>query len=76
MWLLIVLGVLSMLTLSFFWCGAPAVFGAAAAWLAGVVPGAEPQTGAARGFGVVGLVIAALLVIATPVLYIVGFVTP
>jgi hypothetical protein len=64
-----------MLTLPFFWCGAPAIFGAGAAWLAGIVPGTQPQTGAARGFGVVGLVIAALLVIATPVLYIAGFVS-
>jgi hypothetical protein len=69
----IVMGALSLLTLPFFWCGAPATFGAAAAWLAGLVKGAHPQTGAARGFGIVGLVIAALLVVATPVLYIAAF---
>ena len=66
----IVLGVLALLTLPLFWSGAPAIFGAGAAWLAGLVKGVEPQTGAARGFGVVGLVLAALLIVATPVLYI------
>ena len=69
----IALGSLALITLPFFWCGAPAIFGAAAAWLAGLVKDTEPQTGAARGFGIVGLVIAALLVVATPVLYIAGF---
>ena len=71
----IVLGSLALITLPFFWCGAPAIFGAAAAWLAGLVKDTEPQTGVARGFGIVGLVVAALLVVATPVLYIAGFVS-
>lgn len=66
----IALGSLALITLPFFWCGAPAIFGAAAAWLAGLVKDTEPQTGVARGFGIVGLVVAALLVVANPVLYI------
>lgn len=69
----IVLGLLSLISLPFFWSGAPAIFGAASAWLAGLVTGVQPQTGVARGFGVVGLVIAVLLVVATPVLYISSF---
>ena len=48
-----VLGSLALLTLPFFWSGAPAVFGAAAAWMAGLTKDAEPQTGVARGFGIV-----------------------
>ncbi len=70
----IVLGSLALVTLPFFWCGAPAIFGAAAAWMAGLVKDSEPQTGVARGFGVAGLVVAALIVVATPVLYIAHFV--
>jgi hypothetical protein len=69
-----VLGSLALLTLPFFWSGAPAIFGAAAAWMAGLTRDTEPQTGAARGFGIVGLVVAAILVVATPVLYIASFV--
>ncbi len=69
-----VLGSLALLTLPFFWSGAPAVFGAAAAWMAGLTKGAEPQTGVARGFGIVGIVVATILVVATPVLYIASFV--
>ena len=69
-----VLGSLALLTLPFFWSGAPAVFGASAAWMAGLTKDAEPQTGVARGFGIVGLVVTAILVVATPVLYIVSFV--
>ncbi len=69
-----VLGSLSLLTLPFFWSGAPAILGAAAAWMAGLTKDTEPQTGAARGFGIVGLVVAAILVVATPVLYIASFV--
>lgn len=59
----IVLGVLSLLALVVFWSGAPASLGAAAAWLAGFGRGAAPQTGVARGFGVVGLVLAVLVVV-------------
>jgi hypothetical protein len=71
----IALGALALVTLPFFWCGAPAIFGAAAAWLAGLVKDTQPQTGVARGFGIIGLVVAALLVVATPVLYIASFVS-
>jgi hypothetical protein len=61
----IVLGALSLITVPFFWSGAPAVFGACAAWLAGLTKGGQPQTGAARGFGIIGFVVAVLIVVAT-----------
>lgn len=61
----IVLGVLAVLTLPVFWSGAPATLGACAAWLGGLASGSHPQTGAARGFGVVGLVIVVLEIVAT-----------
>lgn len=61
----IVLGSLAIITLPFFWSGAPATLGACAAWLGGLARGSHPQTGAARGFGVVGLVIAVLSIVAT-----------
>jgi hypothetical protein len=60
----IVLGALSLVTLPLFWSGAPAIFGAAAAWLAGLTKGAEPQTGPARAFGIIGFVIAVLGIVA------------
>lgn len=71
----IALGSLALITLPFFWSGAPAIFGAAAAWLAGLVKGTEPQTGVARGFGIVGIVVAAIVVVATFVLYITSLVS-
>lgn len=61
----IVLGVLAILTLPLLWSGAPAVLGASAAWLGGLARGSHPQAGAARGFGIVGIVIAILVVVAT-----------
>ncbi len=61
----IVLGALSVLSLVFFWSGAPAVLGAAAAWLAGLTKGARPLGGVARGFGIAGFVVAVLVVVAT-----------
>lgn len=61
----IVLGALSVITLPVFWSGAPAALGACAAWLGGFARGSYPQTGAARGFGIVGLVIVVLQIIAT-----------
>ena len=61
----IVLGSLSVVSLAVFWSGAPAVLGAAAAWLGGLAKGSHPQTGTARAFGVVGLVIAILVIVAT-----------
>jgi hypothetical protein len=48
-----------------FWSGAPAALGACAAWLGGFARGSYPQTGAARGFGIVGIVIVVLQIIAT-----------
>lgn len=63
----IVLGPLAIITLPFFWSGAPATLGAGAAWLGGLVRGSHQQTGAAHGFGIVGLVIAVMVIIATVV---------
>jgi hypothetical protein len=60
----IVLGALSIITLPVFWSGAPATLGASAAWLGGFARGSRPQSGAARGFGVVGIVIAVLSIVA------------
>jgi hypothetical protein len=50
----VVLGVLSVLSLVFFWSGAPGILGACAAWLGGLTRGSSPQTGAARVAGIVG----------------------
>jgi len=61
----IVLGVLALVFLPVFWSGAPAVLGASAAWLAGLTKGGQPQSGAARAFGIIGFVIAVLEVVAT-----------
>lgn len=52
------LGILSVPALAFFWCGMPALLGAAAARLAGLTRGAEPLGGTSRVFGLVGLVLA------------------
>ena len=60
----IVLGALAIVSLPFFWSGAPAVFGASAAWLGGLTKGGHPQSGAARAFGIIGFVIAILGVVA------------
>ncbi|MFI7065184.1 hypothetical protein ACIBL3_29615 [Kribbella sp. NPDC050124] len=61
----IVLGALAIVTLPVFWSGAPATFGASAAWLGGLARGSHPQTGPARGFAIAGLVIAILEIVAT-----------
>jgi hypothetical protein len=61
----IVLGALAIITLPVFWSGAPATLGASAAWLGGLARGTQPQTGAARGFGIVGIVIVVLEIVAT-----------
>ena len=61
----VVLGALAIITLPVFWSGAPAALGASAAWLGGLVRGSHPQTGAARGFGIVGIVIVVLGIVAT-----------
>ncbi len=54
---------LAVVTLPFFWCGAPGLAGAGAAWLGGLARGAPPQTGSARVAGLVGLLLAALNVV-------------
>ena len=64
----IVLGALSVLSVPVFWAGAPAVFGSLAAWLGGLTRNGRPHTGAARAFGVIGLVVAVLNVLAILVL--------
>lgn len=61
----IVLGALSVLTLVVFWSGAPGVFGACAAWLAGLTRGGRPLGGAARVAGIVGAFIALLNIVLT-----------
>lgn len=68
----IVLGALSILTLPVFFSGVPASFGTMAAVRAGWVRGETPATGAARGFGVVGIVVTVLTAIAIWVGNIVG----
>ena len=50
----VILGVLAVVTLVFFWSGAPAVFGACAAWSAGLTRDRRPLGGAARVGGIVG----------------------
>jgi hypothetical protein len=59
----IVLGALSVLSLIAFWSGAPGIFGAGAAWLAGLTRGGRPIGGAARVAGLVGAFIAVLNVV-------------
>jgi len=59
-----VLGILSILTLPAFFSGAPAAFGAVAAVRAGFAKGGQPATGAARGFGIAGIVVAVLVIVA------------
>jgi hypothetical protein len=64
----IALGALSVLSIPIFWASGPAIFGGLAAWLGGLTKDGHPQTGAARAFGIVGLVAAVLNVIAILVL--------
>jgi hypothetical protein len=61
----VVLGSLTVVSLIVFWSGAPATLGAAAAWLGGLAKGSHPQTGSARSFGIVGMVIAIVVIVAT-----------
>jgi hypothetical protein len=71
----IALGALSVLSIPIFWAGGPAVFGGLAAWLGGLTKDGEPHTGAARAFGIVGLVAAVLNVVAILVLTLGGVAT-
>jgi hypothetical protein len=64
----IVLGVLSVLSIPVYWAGGPAIFGGLAAWRGGLTKDGKPHTGAARTFGIVGLVAAVLDVVAVLVL--------
>ena len=59
----ILFGALSVLSLVVFWSGAPGVFGACAAWLAGLTRGGRPLGGAARVAGIVGAFIALLNIV-------------
>lgn len=61
----ITFGVLCIPTLVLFFSGAPGMFGATAAFLAGLTRGRTPTSGAPRLFGIVGLVIAVLNVAVT-----------
>jgi hypothetical protein len=61
----ILFGALSVLTLFVFWSGTPGVFGACAAWLAGLTRGGRSLGGAARVAGIVGVFIALLNVVIT-----------
>jgi hypothetical protein len=64
----IALGALSVLSIPIFWAGGPAIFGGLAVWLGGLTKDGHPHTGAARAFGIVGLVAAVLNVVAILVL--------
>lgn len=64
----IALGALSVLSIPIFWAGGPAIFGSLAVWLGGLTRDGHPHTGAARSFGLVGLVLAVLNVVAILVL--------
>lgn len=56
----VVFAALSVLTIIVFWSGAPGLFGASAAWLAGLTRGGRPLDGAARVAGIVGAFVAVL----------------
>lgn len=54
----VVFGALSIVSFIAYWAAAPAIFGATAAWLAGLTKGGRPLGGAARVMGLVGLFLA------------------
>jgi hypothetical protein len=56
---------LSIVTIIFFWSGAPGILGACAAACAGLTRGGRPLTGAARTAGIIGAFIALLNVVLT-----------
>jgi hypothetical protein len=56
----VVFAALSVLTVIVFWSGAPGLFGASAAWLAGLTRGGRSLSGAARVAGIVGAFVAVL----------------
>ncbi|MBM2620962.1 hypothetical protein JIG36_36230 [Actinoplanes sp. LDG1-06] len=61
----ILFGALSVVSIVFFWSGAPGIFGACSAWLAGLTRCSRPLGGAARVVGLVGLFMAVLNVLLT-----------
>ncbi len=67
----IVFAALALLTVLFFWSGAPGIFGACAAWIAGLTRGGRPLGGPARIAGLVGAFVALANVVAD----VVGFAT-
>jgi hypothetical protein len=56
---------LAVITVVFFWSGAPGIFGACAAACAGLTRGGRPLTGGARAAGIIGAFIALLNVVLT-----------
>jgi hypothetical protein len=72
----VVYGALSVLTITFFWSGAPGILGAVAAWLGGLTRGRTPERGAPRIFAIIGLCIAILNCIANVVWSVVGAFVP
>ncbi len=56
---------LAVLTVVFFWSGAPGILGACAAWCAGLTRGGRALTGAARTAGIIGAFLALLNVALT-----------
>lgn len=61
----IIFGALAVPTIILFFSGTPGMFGATAAFLAGLTRGRTPSVGAPRVFGVIGLVFAILNVLIT-----------
>lgn len=61
----IIFGVLAVPTIILFFSGAPGMFGATAAFLAGLTRGRTPAAGAPRAFGIIGLVFAILNILIT-----------
>lgn len=61
----LVLAALSLLTIIFFWSGAPGILGACAAWCAGLTKGGRPLSGSARVAGIFGVFVALLNVVLT-----------
>lgn len=66
----IAFGVLTILSVIIFWSAAPAIFGATAAWLAGLTKGGRPLGGAARVMGLVGLFLAVTDVLLLAIAYV------
>ena len=61
----ILYGALAVPTLVLFFSGTPGMFGATAAFLAGLTRDRQPEAGVPRAFGVLGLVVAILNILVT-----------